>query len=232
MLESLETRRLFSVIVSEAYPGFYEVHGDNDSDDISVTVSMNEESFTLEGNTYYGVGFISIHSYGGDDTVSVISVDGAGYIAAAVSSGEGDDIVTLNFDGSIWAGSGADILYLTDSFRGQAFGESGDDRMYIVGACVDPEIIGGSGDDLIDCSQNYYGVVVRGGSGSDTIYGSAFDDLIYGEEGSDSIVGGGGNDVLYTGSGSDDQVDGGNGYDIVYLHGGGDLTALGVEEIA
>jgi Ca2+-binding RTX toxin-like protein len=232
LLERLESRRFFSVTITEAYPGFYEIHGDDDANDISASVSMSEESFTLDGQTYYGVSYIYVDTYGGDDTVSLVSVDGAGSIGAGVCSGSGADVVTLNFDGTIWTGSGDDVLYLTDSFRGQAFGESGNDQMYIIGACVDPEIIGGSGDDLIDCSNNYYGVIVRGGSGNDTIYGSAFNDVIYGDDGSDSLVGGGGNDAFYTGGGPDDFVDGGEGYDIVYTAGGGDFTATGVEEIA
>lgn len=232
LLENLESRRLFSVTVNEAYPGFYEIYGDNDANDLDVSVSMSEESFTLEGQTYYSVSYIYIHAGEGDDTISVVSVDGAGSIGASISAGEGSDTITLNFDGGIWAGEGDDIVYMTDSFRGYARGGEGDDQMYIIGACVDPEIIGGDGDDLIDCSQNYYGVVVRGGSGSDTIYGSAFDDVIYGDAGSDRLYGGGGNDSFHTGAGPDDQIDGGDGYDVVYLSGGCEFIAGNVEYVA
>jgi Ca2+-binding RTX toxin-like protein len=236
MFERLESRRLLSesngVTVIESYPGYYEIHGGDEPNYVSASVSMSEESLTLDGQTYYGVSYVYVNTYGGDDIISIVSVDGAGSIGAYIDAGGNCDTITLNFDGAIWAGTGDDVLFLTDSFRGQAHGENGDDQMYIIGACVDPEIIGGSGDDLIDCRNNYYGVVAHGGGGNDTIYGSAFDDLIYGGDGNDSMVGGGGNDGFLTGSGDGDELDGGDGYDIIYMCDGGNFTAISIEEMA
>ena len=215
-LESLESRRLFSVTVYESYPGFYQIEGDDSDEVISVSVSMNEETFTVDGGTYTGVGYIFINAHGGNDSVSVTSTDGSGYIGASILAGDGSDTVSLNFDGAIWGGRGNDQINLADSFRGEVYGEEGNDRMTIRGACVNAEIRGGDGNDYIDCSGNDYGVVVFAGTGNDTVFGSAHDDSIYAEEGHDKVSGGAGNDTIYVRDGGGDEVDGGDGYDFIY----------------
>jgi len=218
-LQNLERRRFFSVTVTEGYPGFYEIDGDNSHNNIAVSVSQTDNTFTPYGVTYPDAWFISVHTGSGDDTISLTSVDGDGGVGAGIDSGGGNDTISLNFDGAVYAGNGDDVLYLADSFRGEAYGESGNDQMYISGACVDAEIQGGSGDDLIDCSANEYSVVVHGGTGNDTIIGSEYDDQIYGDAGTDSLVGGGGNDSFYSRDGSNDYIDGGSGTDVVYANG-------------
>src|SRR4029450_2274111 len=114
-LETLESRQLRSGTVIEGYPGYFEVHGD-DSDDVIAIDFTPDGGFTLDGATYGGVAYISIYSYGGDDIISV----GAGptYVGASVDSGSGNDVVTLNVAGAVWAGPGSDTVRLTDSFRG------------------------------------------------------------------------------------------------------------------
>ena len=218
MLESLEGRRLFSVTVAEGYPGYYEIHGDAADDAIAVSVSQNDGTFTLDGQLYTDVSYVSVDGGGGNDQISILSSDGPGSIGAGVVGGDGNDQITLNFDGGVWAGAGDDTVRLSDSFRGEAYGEDGNDQMFISGACVDAEIQGGAGDDLIDCSNNSYGVVVHGGVGSDTIFGSAYNDQIYGDEGHNALYGNGGNDSFFVQG--NDFVDGGDGRDAVYVHGG------------
>jgi Ca2+-binding RTX toxin-like protein len=227
LIETLEARRLLTVTVSEAYPGFYEVHGDGDNDVIDIAVSQSGESFTLDGTTYSGVAYIYVHAYGGEDFISLYSDEGAGSIAASVSAGDGTDTVLLNFDGAIWGGDGNDIIYLTDSFRGGAYGQCGDDEIYVSGACVDPDVYGGDGDDRIDASANYCGVVIHGEKGKDVIYGSDYDDEIHGDDGEDALYGGAGNDVFYTRDGDHDEVHGQGGVDIVYA----DLNGDGIYEM-
>jgi Ca2+-binding RTX toxin-like protein len=194
--ERLEIRRMFAVTVEQTYPGYYEIHGDENANTILVAVSMSAETFTLDGTAYGGVAYVSVFGYGGDDHIHV-SGDGFGYIGSGITAGDGDDEVSLNFDGAIWAGHGSDTLYLRDSFRGEVYGEVGDDRMYVSGQTIDAEINGGPGNDLIDASGNDYGVVIRGGDGDDTIYGSAHDDQLYGEAGTNVIFGNGGSDAIY-----------------------------------
>jgi Ca2+-binding RTX toxin-like protein len=119
----------------------------------------------------------------------------------------------------VWAGDGNDVLHLSDSFRGAAYGDGGNDEIYISGACYEAEIIGDGGNDLIDCSQNYYAVEVHAGSGNDTVYGSAYNDVIYGEGGQDELYGNAGNDLFFADDGPGGLVDGGSGYDIVATTG-------------
>jgi Ca2+-binding RTX toxin-like protein len=229
LIESLETRRLHAVTVTEMYPGFFDVSGDNSHDYIPITVSQAEKSFTLDEVTYTGVAYIYVHGNGGEDHIYVTSIDGTGSIGASVTGDDGNDYIGLNFDGGVWAGAGNDILYLTDAFRGQAYGEAGNDQMHIMGACIDAEIIGDVGNDVIDCSTNLYPVVVRAGEGNDTVYGSAYNDQIYGDGGVDYLHGGGGNDSFYI-DGHAGNVDGGDGHDVIYtVYFNGTVTT--VEEI-
>ncbi len=218
-IESLESRRHFDVTVTEGYPGFYEIQGTPDDDSIVVSINMAEESLTVNGTTYQSAGYVIAYGYGGNDSITITSVDGAGIIGASVMAGDGHDTVVLGVDGGIWGGQGNDDIYLLDSFRGEAYGEAGNDSMHISGLTTDAQIAGGDGHDFIDCSGNQYGVVVYGGNGNDTIIGSAYADELYGEEGNDVIEAGGGNDMIYAQGGGCDQINGGDGQDIAYVDG-------------
>ncbi len=59
-IENLEGRRLLSVTVNQTSPGFYEVNGDESDNVIVVSVSQNDQSFTLDGITYTGVNYIYV----------------------------------------------------------------------------------------------------------------------------------------------------------------------------
>lgn len=218
ILESLEERRMLSVSVVENYPGFYQIDGDESADNIDVSVSQNNQSFTIDNVTYTDCYFISVFGNGGADTISLVSTDGSGNIGAGIDAGEGNDTITLNFDGAVYAGSGDDTLNLSDSFRGEAYGGNGDDHIVISGACINAEIQGEDGNDYIDSSANDYPVVVHGGAGNDTLIGSAYDDVLYGDEGTNSMDGGAGNDQIYSIYGSGDAIEGGSGFDILYAN--------------
>jgi Ca2+-binding RTX toxin-like protein len=221
---------LYSVTVSEGYPGVYEVDGDDSANNIQISVSMNDLTFTLDGVTYQDVMYIIVNGYGGNDTISLISPDGEGGIAAGINGGDGDDNITINFDGGVYAGSGNDVLHLTDSYRGEAQGDTGDDQIFISGACVDAEIQGGDGNDLIDCTNSACGVTIHGGSGNDTIFGSDFNDQIWGDAGYDDLHGGGGDDTFYANDGNSDTIDGGAGNDILYCDSA-DCNTTGIEQL-
>lgn len=219
MIQVLERRRHFSVSISEDFPGFYQITGDGSANTISLSVSMSEESFTFDEVTYYEVSYIVVSSGGGDDAITLTSVDGSGTIGAAVDAGEGADSVSVNFDAVVAGGDGNDSLYLSDSYRGEAHGDGGNDQIYISGACVDAVIEGGDGNDLIDCSANASGVTVHGGNGDDTIYGSAYADEIYGDAGTNLLIGNAGDDVFNSRDGSGDSIIGGDGSDMLYANG-------------
>jgi Ca2+-binding RTX toxin-like protein len=215
-IQLLERRRLCSVTVNETFPGFFEIVGNQASDTVVITVDQDAERFTLDGATYGGVNYLSVYGNGGADRIDV-HASHPGAIGASIDGGGGDDDLALNFDGAIWAGAGGDTLRLSDAFCGEAYGDAGDDRVFVSGECVDPNINGGDGDDLIDASANNYGAAIRGGDGEDTIYGSEYDDQIYGDGGNDWIDGRGGNDTFFCrNDGGADHVTGGAGTDFLY----------------
>jgi Ca2+-binding RTX toxin-like protein/subtilisin-like proprotein convertase family protein len=74
-------------------------------------------------------------------------------------------------------------------------------------------LTGEGGDNLIDASGFSYGsVILQGGSGADTLIGTAFDDVLEGGDGDDTLQAGAGNDRLEGGDGSD-LLEGGDGGD-------------------
>jgi Ca2+-binding RTX toxin-like protein len=215
-VETMEGRTLFSVTVTEGYYGFYDVTGDASADVIAITVDQDNQTFTLDDTTYYNVEYIFIDAGDGGDVVTV-TANSLGFIGASVVGGGGDDQITVNFDGAVWGGDGADVIDLSDSFRGEVYGEAGDDLVTVHGGCYDAVIDGGAGNDILDASDNDDGVFLYGGYGDDVIYGSAYCDNIWGGNGADVIYGGAGNDVFYTVDGSEDYIDGGSGSD--WVHG-------------
>jgi Ca2+-binding RTX toxin-like protein len=228
--EVLERRRLFSVTVTQDYPGYYEVNADDSGNTINIAVSQTDGTFTLEGNTYTDVSYIQVNGGNGGDTINVISNDGPDGIGVAVQGGSGNDTITTNIDASIWAGAGDDLVQVSDSFQGQIYGEAGNDQIYVSGRCINAIIDGGSGDDLIDATQNQYGVQAEGGAGNDTILGSEYADSIDGGSGSDYIAGNGGDDVIYSRQGQGDTIDGGAGNDTLYANGT-EVSATNIEWI-
>src|SRR5687767_14132918 len=115
-LERLECRRLWSVTVIEGFPGFYEVHGDDADNEISIQLSTEKQEFTLDGQTYKGVQQLTVYGLGGNDTISV-AASAAGMVSASIDGGEGDDEISLNFDGAVRGAGGNDHIYLSDAFR-------------------------------------------------------------------------------------------------------------------
>jgi Ca2+-binding RTX toxin-like protein len=235
-LEPLEIRSLFSaapssgVYVTQGYPGFYEIHGTDGNDRIDAVIDMNAQTLRVNGDTYTEVQYVVAYGGPGNDYISIRNAGQAGVIGASVDAAEGNDTVVLGVDGVIYAGMGNDNVYMLDSFRGQAFGEDGNDYMNIAVNCADAEVRGGTGADYIDCSMNYYCIVVFGGAGNDTIYGSAFDDQLYGGEGDDYIDGGEGNDTLIGTDGGTDDLNGGDGDDIAYVNVG-DAVGPDIEHV-
>jgi hypothetical protein len=223
-IEILESRRLLAVTVSEGYPGFYEINGDDAPDYIDVAVSQQNYTFTLNGVTYTDVANIQVHGGGGDDVISVHSIDGPGDIGAGITGDDGNDVLSLNFDGGISGGNGDDTIILQDSFYGAAEGGAGNDSIYIQGGCVSADIHGDDGNDLIDGTASSVALTIHGGAGNDTLLGSDYADNLYGDGGSDSLVGNGGNDTFYTRGDTNDTVDGGDGYNIVFAGGGENIS--------
>jgi len=140
-----------------------------------------------------------------------------------ISAGAGDDIVRDNgassatdyFDG----GSGNDTIDFSASVASRSL-DLGTGAYSSHGGAVNFEnAIGGSGDDTITGTAGANTIEggdgndsVLGGGGNDLLGGDAGADVIEGGIGNDSMYGGGGNDVLIGGSGND-LFNGGAGYD-------------------
>ena len=214
LVEALEPRRLCSVTVSQGYPGYYQVNGDDGANSIVISVDQNARAFTLNGVTYGGVNFISVNGLGGNDYITVAGSSGP--VGCSITDGDGNDSVSLSMSGSIHVGNGQDVVSLKDSFQGTVYTGNGNDQIYVSGQCIDAVIYGGNGNDLIDASGNLYGVSIFAGNGSNTIYGSNSDDLITVGSGSNVICCLNGNDTVYIKNGSPDTVYGGAGNDTVY----------------
>jgi Ca2+-binding RTX toxin-like protein len=199
VIERLETRRLFAVTVAQTYPGYYEVDGDTSSNVINIAVSQATDQFSLDGTTYSNVSYITVNGHGPNDNISVASDDEYGSIGCAVNGSNGNFGHSVSgLSAVIHGGGGNDTLSLKDSIYGEVYGDSGSDNIFVSGDCFDAQIQGGTGNCTIDASQNNSGVVIVGGAGNDTLYGSAYDDQIYGGGGSDVMYGGGGNDTFYS----------------------------------
>ena len=215
IVETLEGRTHFSVTVTEGYPGFYEVQGDDGDNVIAISVDQDNQTFTLDSVTYTGVVYIFVAGDDGNDQISVTAPT-RGYVGTSVVAGDGHDTVTVNFDGAVWAGDGEDTVFLADSFRGEVYGQGDNDQIVVIGASADAEIDGGNGDDVLDATDNQFGCTLRGGNGDDVIYGSPHDDTIWGGNGMDVVAGFGGNDTFNMNDGNVDFIYGGDGDDWLY----------------
>ena len=207
-VQTLESRRLCSVSVVQGYPGFYEIYGDENDNEISVDVNPDQGTFTLDGHSYSGLQQITIWGFGGNDLI-MVSASRSSFVSATINGGEGDDQISLNFDGSVRGNSGNDRIFLYDSFRGEAYGGAGDDYVWLSGDNVDANVDGGEGDDWIDASSNNFSVFIHGGAGNDTIFGSNYDDHLFGDGGNNVIYGLGGSDSISIRNGNYDCADGG-----------------------
>ncbi len=120
-------------------------------------------------------------------------------------------------DDDDWDGKGAG----TDLIRR---GTDGDDKITLFGGWSGV-LLGGGGDDILNCSYGRGDDILHGGSGDDTLTDSWGDDTLYGGSGDDTLTDSWGDDTLTGGSG-DDTLHGGDGDDT--LDGGeGDDTLTG-----
>ncbi len=113
-------------------------------------------------------------------------------------------------------------LYLTDDSNGDALfvDDIYSDFPFDAQARIAQiyEIYAGAGDDIVDMTSQRFeyignGVIIRGGSGDDTIWSNKGNNILFGDAGNDRLVGASGDDVLIGGTGND-SMHGGGGNDI------------------
>ena len=227
LVETLESRTLFAIGVSEGAPGFFEVTGDSADDAVSIFVDQSARTLSVNGVVYGNAAFVTVYGNGGNDQVSV-SGTGGGRIGASISGGEGDDVLSLgSVDGAIWGGPGNDRIDLESVFRGQAYGEGGNDHIVVSGLCTDADVRGGEGDDTIDAQGSSVAVVLYGDNGRDRLYGSPLADILDGGPGRDYLFGRDGDDQFYTRDDDLDYVIGGGGIDTCYC----DATEMNISGV-
>lgn len=228
-IERLENRRLFAVEVTQGFPGFYEVTGDDSDDAITIAVDQTARTITVNGVSYGHASFVNVYGYGGNDVVNVSG--NAGVIGVAVRAGDGDDVVTLaGVNGGVWGGAGSDRIDLEGVPRGQAYGEGDDDHIVVSGTCPGADLRGGAGDDVIDAQGSTVPVVLYGDDGRDRLYGSPKADILDGGAGRDILFGRDGDDQFYSRDGELDYIVGGGGIDTC-LADVSEMNISGVEVI-
>jgi Ca2+-binding RTX toxin-like protein len=165
-----------------------------------------------------GAGNDRVYGRGGDDYCDsgegndrVDAGDGADQLADAAGrdilyAGEGNDKGTFTDRGAIHGGGGNDKF--TATAGAYLYGDDGNDTL------TGLRVLGGEGSDSIN-----------GTARNDVLRGQGGDDLIYGRGGRDLIMGDAGADALYGGA-EIDTLRGGDGDDNLYGDDGGGAAAL------
>ncbi len=182
-------------------------------------------------------------------TLGSVSLDGAGG-SDTLSGGSGNDqLIGGEGDDSLNGNGGTDtVLQITDAAVQDLVdtlltGQGSDTLTSIERA----DLTGGDSDNFVRASAFTLGpVVISGGDGDDTLFGSAGndtidggagDDIILGLAGNDSLLGGGGDDAIggeafggTVSSSGNDTIQGGDGDDVILGEGGNDLMQGGSGE--
>jgi len=156
-------------------------------------------------------------AYGGDfDPDTMIC---AGYPQGGKDSCQGDS------GGSLFVMDGAGYLHVGIVSWGNGCAEPGFPGVYAETATYADWIADTSGVSALTCADRP--VTIKGTSASETITGTAGDDVIWAGNGDDTIDGLGGDDIICAGPGFD-TVDGGAGDDELYGNSGNDVLNGGV----
>jgi len=203
---------------------------------LGASVRMQNIRFVDDHTGQERVGSFSLDAPSGSTTRVTVgtsghdSISGSGWLMGAdgndtLTGGANADLI-LGGDGNdmIAGGAGADTL---NGGKGNDTLDYGADTVGIYADLRTGSAFHGlaEGDRIIDVEN------VVGGTGRDTIYGSADANVLNGQAGDDIMAGAGGNDSLYGGNGNDtlhgddgnDVVAGGDGNDIVRGGAGADI---------
>lgn len=153
---------------------------------------------------------ISIHGYGGDDSIQVNSLANGTTLTA-------------------YGDAGNDTLRVNSSVTQAVTLDGGDDNDLLIGGSGSDTLLGGNGNDLLKGGIGFDDL--SGGAGNDYLYGEADSDNMRGGEGSDTLIGGIGNDAYFFDDAIADQIDtvvelAGEGFD--QLHFGAMTNAVTV----
>jgi Ca2+-binding RTX toxin-like protein len=173
IVESLETRRMLSVVAAAPAPilenGILTVNGTDGHDRIHVRVAKHTDKLAVKVNgttTLFSLASITkikVNGLAGDDDILIKQHRGGIHIATELEGGDGND--------KIRGGGGNDLIS----------GGAGNDLLH-----------GNAGDD-----------VLSGGEGNDKLFGGHGADSLIGDDGADILRGGGGADMLDGAKGHD-----------------------------
>ncbi|MBR3498081.1 MAG: hypothetical protein IKO05_03705 [Selenomonadaceae bacterium] len=192
------------------------VGGTNDADSIDnlgsfVTISAGGGSDTI---TTYGVApTVTAYSFGKGVVIDAgsgsDSIDSSG-ASNSIEGGAGSDTIintSYGMDATIKGGDGNDSI--RNSARAKIYGSAGNDSLINTNLGAGASLFGNSGNDYIS-TYNSDGVLIDGGSDSDTIVASGTANLI-------TVIGGTGDDLIYNaGSVVLFKYAAGDGSDIIY----------------
>ncbi|WP_269062031.1 calcium-binding protein [Salipiger marinus] len=196
---------------------------DGSSSTNAITVVMNTTNLSLAGWTFQD--WDNLES----EVITLIGTSVSNTITGSVerdsvSGGDGDDSIATGLDHDTIAGDdGNDTI------------DAGEGDDLVSGGLGDDSLTGGLGNDTVDYSGETVGFSadlaagttifpalftedvlefenLLGGSGNDTVFGTAGANLLQGRNGNDSLNGRGGNDTLQGGNGQD-TLQGGDGND-------------------
>ena len=145
---------------------------------------------------------LGMNGNGGNDTLSVYSLDNAFTGRVIIDGGDGNDV--LNAAGAKTSTPRTGQAALITPIHTRLFGGLGDDKL--TGGIGNDTLVGGDGID-----------VLTGGDGNDALSGDLGNDKLDGGKGNDTLLGDAGKDTLLGGDGADlclggnddDSVDGG-----------------------
>ena len=238
---ALTSSSAFAASAYESYGKLVFTAASGERNNVSVSVSGTTFTLTDTGAPVTPIG--SGCASAGSNTVTCINGGWGSSISYAwISTGDGDDAVTISGAIPSWidGGSGNDRL-AGGSSKDWLFGNSGDDQLD--GGAGTDSISGGDGVDTVDYSTRSTGLTVTlddrpgdgaageydnvrtsvenvlGGSGNDSITGSAASNALTGGPGDDTLTGAGGDDTIEGGTGAD-SIDGGDGSDTLRARDG------------
>jgi Ca2+-binding RTX toxin-like protein len=216
-------------------------------DAVSGLLRLTKGTATLTASA--NVETATVNALGGDDVITVSSLNGVLPSLLTINGGDGDDSLSaagaeigrvrlvMNGDAgndtvigslgndSLFGGDGMDQmngLAGDDVLQGQAGNDTiggGDGNDTIGGGDGIDFLTGQNGDDSITGGTG--NDTLRGMDGNDTLAGQAGDDILNGMDGDDSVLGGTGQDAISGGAGND-TLDGGRNDDTINGNSGND----------
>ncbi|HEX8911357.1 MAG TPA: right-handed parallel beta-helix repeat-containing protein [Humisphaera sp.] len=208
------------VQVNNTYRGFWLNPDTYDAPAIKAVVNANAGNDTVDASAIPFEAAVTLNGGDGNDTL----VGGGG--SDTLKGGAGTDVLRGNagddrLDGGtgaddLWGGSGIDTVDYaarTAAVTVSLNGVADDGELYEKdNARGDVEnVLGGSGNDTLTGSAAAN--VLLGNGGNDTLRGGMGDDTLDGGTGADKLYGEGGNDTLKARDGAADALDGGSGND-------------------